>query len=58
MAQATLPLLIEPRDLTLPIDARTTRLVDLCSSDQYLAGHIPGAVHLRVWQSCRQFLPS
>ena len=46
MAQATLPLLIEPRDLTLPIDARTTRLVDLCSSDQYLAGHIPGAVHL------------
>ncbi|UJJ30843.1 rhodanese-like domain-containing protein [Halopseudomonas maritima] len=46
MAQATLPLLIEPRDLALPIDARSTRLVDLCSTDQYLAGHIPGAVHL------------
>ncbi|WP_425055812.1 rhodanese-like domain-containing protein [Pseudomonas abyssi] len=46
MALATLPLLIEPCDLTLPIDARTTRLVDLCGSEQYLAGHIPGAVHL------------
>lgn len=46
MAPSQLPLLIEPADLTLPLDAEHFRLVDLCSADQYQAGHIPGAVHL------------
>ena len=72
MAQATLPLLIEPCDLTLPIDARTTRLVDLCSSEQYPATfQVPftwplrapplpprARVHSRAWPSCRRCLPS
>ena len=42
----SLPMLIEPEQLPQPLDARHFRLVDLCKSEQYLAGHIPGAVHV------------
>ncbi len=43
---SSLPMLIEPEQLPQPLDAKRHRLVDLCKSDQYLAGHIPGAVHV------------
>ncbi|UAW99119.1 sulfurtransferase [Halopseudomonas nanhaiensis] len=43
---SSLPMLIEPEQLPQPLEARQFRLVDLCKSDQYLAGHIPGAVHV------------
>ena len=46
MASLTLPLLIEPAELPLPLNSEQVRLVDLCSTAQYQAGHIPGAVHL------------
>ncbi len=46
MTIAHLPLLIEPEALELPIDQQRCRLVDLSSTAQYLAGHIPGAVHI------------
>ncbi|MBA6419708.1 MULTISPECIES: rhodanese-like domain-containing protein [Pseudomonas] len=46
MTMNTLPLLLEPTDLELPKDQRHCRLVDLCSTEQYQQGHIPGAVHL------------
>lgn len=41
-----LPMLIEPEQLPQPLDAKQYRLVDLCKSEQYLAGHIPGALHV------------
>ena len=42
----SLPMLIEPEQLPQPLDAKRFRLVDLCKSEQYLAGHMPGAVHV------------
>ncbi|WP_285274582.1 rhodanese-like domain-containing protein [Halopseudomonas bauzanensis] len=41
-----LPLLLEPSQLPAPLDPAVFRLVDLSKSEQYLAGHVPGAVHL------------
>lgn len=41
-----LPLLLEPSQLPAQLDPAQVRLVDLSRSEQYLAGHIPGAVHL------------
>jgi thiosulfate/3-mercaptopyruvate sulfurtransferase len=46
MTSSTLPMLIEPGDLPSSLDARNFRLVDLCSTDQYARGHLPGAVHV------------
>ncbi|MGN5518688.1 rhodanese-like domain-containing protein [Halopseudomonas sp. Lyrl_26] len=46
MTDTTLPLLLEPTDLPAELDPTRFRLVDLSRSEQYLAGHIPGAVHL------------
>lgn len=40
------PLLLEPESLALPVDPQHVRLVDLSSSEQYVAGHIAGAVHI------------
>ena len=42
----TLPLLLEPRELTAHLSDTHLLVVDLCSADKYQAGHIPGAVHL------------
>ncbi len=42
-----LPLLIEPEAFHKARDDESNLLlIDLCSSDSYLSGHIPGAVHL------------
>ncbi|MEH6564983.1 MAG: rhodanese-like domain-containing protein [Halopseudomonas sp.] len=46
MTTPNLPLLLEPEALVLPVNQQHYRLVDLCKADQYLAGHIPGAVHV------------
>ncbi len=46
MTSPTLPMLIEPEDLTALADLACYRLVDLSSSEQYARGHIPGAVHV------------
>lgn len=46
MTNPHLPMLIEPEDLPAELDVASYRLVDLCSSEQYAQGHIPGAVHL------------
>ncbi|SDS62390.1 thiosulfate sulfurtransferase [Halopseudomonas litoralis] len=46
MTTSPLPLLLEPGQLPSPLDPSLFRLVDLSKSEQYLAGHIPGAVHL------------
>ena len=37
-------LLVEPKDLTNPATAGQFRILDARSREQYLAGHIPGAV--------------
>ena len=42
----TLPLLLEPEALQLPLDPHRVRLVDLSRTEQYQQGHIPGAVHI------------
>ncbi|MGH1372454.1 MAG: sulfurtransferase [Cellvibrionaceae bacterium] len=42
----SLPLLLEPADLQAQLDKQTLLIVDMCSADNYLQGHIPGAVHL------------
>lgn len=42
----SLPLLLEPEQLPKDLDPVRYRLVDLSKTEQYLAGHIPGAVHL------------
>lgn len=42
----SLPLLLEPADLQAHLTADKLLIVDLCSEDNYLAGHIPGAVHV------------
>lgn len=41
-----LPLLLEPEQLPADLDPARYRLVDLSKTEQYLAGHLPGAVHL------------
>lgn len=41
-----LPLLMEPEQVPADLDPARYRLVDLSSTEQYLAGHLPGAVHL------------
>ena len=46
MTDPLLPLLLEPAQLPALPDPSRFRLVDLSRSEQYLAGHIPGAVHL------------
>lgn len=42
----TLPLLIEPLTLHTHLYDPALRLIDLCSQEVYLAGHLPGAIHL------------
>src|SRR5690554_1572955 len=46
MTDTPLPLLLEPSQLPETLDPAHFRLVDMSRSEQYLAGHIPGAVHL------------
>lgn len=46
MTQTALPLLLEPSQLPSPLDPAHFRLIDLSRSEQYLAAHIPGAVHI------------
>lgn len=46
MTRPLLPILLEPEDLPEQLDSDDFRLVDLSKSEQYMAGHIPGAVHL------------
>ena len=46
MTDTQLPLLLEPSQLPEPLDPARIRLIDLSRSEQYLAGHIPGAIHL------------
>ncbi|SDS25285.1 thiosulfate/3-mercaptopyruvate sulfurtransferase [Halopseudomonas sabulinigri] len=46
MTTTALPLLIEPEALELSLDQQLFRLVDLSKRENYLAGHLPGAVHL------------
>lgn len=41
----TIPLLIEPEQLANYAD-ENARIVDLCSEQSYMNGHIPGAIHL------------
>ena len=46
MTDIALPLLLEPSALPDQLDPARFRLVDLSRSEQYLAAHIPGAVHV------------
>lgn len=41
-----LPFILEPAELFPHLHDPQLRVVDLCSADNYRAGHIPGAVHL------------
>jgi thiosulfate/3-mercaptopyruvate sulfurtransferase len=46
MTDSLLPLLIEGQDLQPHLNNPKILLVDLCSMDSYLAGHLPGAAHV------------
>lgn len=46
MAEPQLPLLLEPEQLVTRLEMPQVRILDLSSDEQYLAGHIPGAVHI------------
>src|SRR5690606_30735547 len=46
MTEFALPLLLEPAELPATLDPARFRLIDLSRSEQYLAGHVPGAVHI------------
>ncbi len=41
-----LPLLLEPEQLASRLGDTSLLIIDLCSSEHYQQGHIPGAVHL------------
>lgn len=40
-----LPILIEPTELSQALPAADVLLLDLCSAENYAAGHLPGAIH-------------
>jgi len=46
MTAPALPMLIEPQMLPSQLDPERYRLVDLCTTEQYARGHIPGALHV------------
>lgn len=48
MSNTILPLLLEPKELMALIEQARPQvcIVDLCSEQSYVAGHIPGAIHL------------
>src|SRR5699024_4315591 len=43
---ATLPMLLQPDELEQRLDDQNLLIVDLCSEESYLSGHVPGAVHV------------
>ncbi|MBP8029899.1 MAG: sulfurtransferase [Pseudomonadales bacterium] len=47
-AMNTLPLIVEPAELSAHLADPGLLLVDLCSAEKYRDGHIPGAVHLNT----------
>lgn len=46
MSDSDIPLLIEPEELDRYCTGDNARIVDLCSEQAYVSGHIPGAIHL------------
>lgn len=46
MSHFTLPLIVEPDELHANLEQPNLLLIDLCNDQQYLAGHIPGAIHV------------
>ncbi len=46
MAQALLPLIVEPADLEKNLGREQLLLVDLCRPETYAQVHVPGAVHI------------
>ncbi|MBR9909818.1 MAG: sulfurtransferase [Gammaproteobacteria bacterium] len=46
MSKDYLPLLIEVEDLARHLNDPQLLIVDLCNRETYLAGHVPGAVHV------------
>jgi len=46
MSDNHIPLLIEPENLAPYLADCDARIVDLCSEQSYMSGHIPGAIHL------------
>lgn len=43
---ATLPMLLQPDELEQRLDDQNLLIVDLCSEESYLSGHVSGAVHV------------
>jgi len=52
-----LPALIQCHQLASRLDDPTLLIVDLCSDDQYLKAHIPGAVHISPRSLCAGTAP-
>lgn len=46
MAQALIPLIVEPADLEKHLATKDILIVDLCRPETYAQTHVPGAVHL------------
>lgn len=46
MNTITLPWIVEPQQLESLLHTANLCIVDLCKADTWLAGHVPGAVHL------------
>ncbi|GAB4509697.1 MAG: thiosulfate sulfurtransferase [Sulfuricaulis sp.] len=46
MAQALIPLIVEPAELEKQLGVENLLIVDLCRPETYAQAHVPGAVHL------------
>jgi thiosulfate/3-mercaptopyruvate sulfurtransferase len=46
MAQASLPLIVEPAELEKQLGMENLLIVDLCRPETWVQAHLPGAVHL------------
>lgn len=53
----TLPLIIEPQQLTKHLDDENIVIVDLCKTEQYMQAHVPGAIHMDYRQVVTAKLP-
>lgn len=53
-----LPLLMEPDELEPLLGTPGLLVVDLCDADQYVQGHVPGAVHVEFARLVRQDPPA
>lgn len=51
------PIVLEPSQLQENLSAPDIRIIDLCRQEQYVAAHIPGAVHLDYAQIIRNNKP-